>query len=100
MEGNLDRTVTEQSSSSSGGELGAFPLWGKLLFTTDGGLTLIPLRNKVPHLAEGWHEVPGWSNAHRPCCGGGGVSSRAMTGGGLSPEALAKGDLSRVTSNY
>ena len=65
---------------SNGGELGTFPPRSNFPFTTDGAVTPIPsrnkvllygriwllplvlLRSKVPS-AEGWHEVPGWSNA-------------------------------------
>ena len=82
---------------SNGGELGAFPPrpappCGRIWL-----LTLVPPRNKFPS-AEGWHEVPGWSNAHRPFCGGGGARPARRGGGELSPEAQAKGK-TRVTSN-
>ena len=49
-----------------------------------------------------WVVSPGWSNAHRPCCGGGGCRAKHDGGWGLSPVALAQGDTSnesRVTSN-
>ena len=89
---------------SNGGELGAFPSRSNFPFTTDEAVTPIPSRNKVllygriwllslvllrskfPS-AEGWHEVPGWFNPHRP-------GSRATGGGELSPKVVAKGGTS------
>ena len=57
---------------SNGGELGTFPPRSKFPFTTDMAAAPVPLRNKVPHLAEGcpipgpakmqfsWVVGPGW----------------------------------------
>ena len=79
---------------SNGGELGAFPLWGKLSFTTDGGATPIPSRSRFPFTTDETddsHTVTEQSSPLRR----GGTKCR----GGLSPETSAKGGLSRVTSN-
>ena len=59
-------------------------------------LTLVPSRNKVPHLAA---EYGCYLSSRRgtkfPSAGG---VAQSATGGGLSPESLAKGE-TRVTSN-
>ena len=78
-------------------------------------LTLVPSRNKVPHLAAEYgcylSSCCGLSSPLRrgaakrrgglmptaPFVGAGGVAPRATGGGELSPEALTKGGLSRVT---